>query len=129
MLSSFVLDLGLSQVLLVLSFAKLGSFRSEDLPSFGERLHLFSGGVPLGSGDVGGCTCTPIIGIGPDGVVRGFCGLSLMAPRLVVVTRSVCVLDSRGCITFREKSSYDDFIFLSTMFWMYLRRSSYLEKM
>ena len=85
MLSSFVLDLGLSKLLLVLSFAKVGSFRSEDLPSLGERVHLLSGGVPLGSGDEGGCTCTPMMGIGPDGVVRGFCGLSLRAPRLVVV--------------------------------------------
>ena len=45
-----VLDLGLNELpLLVRSF---GSLRSEDmLLTLGDRLHLFSGGVPLGLGD------------------------------------------------------------------------------
>lgn len=49
-LSSMVLDLGLNELpLLVRSFVKLGSLRSEDtLLTLGDRLHLFSGGVPLG---------------------------------------------------------------------------------
>lgn len=86
--------------------------------TFGERLDFKSGELLWGWGEERGT------GSASDCTVGGFCGLSL---KMLVVDALVdCALDSRGCITFRVKSSYDDFIFLSTMLWIYFMRSSYL---
>lgn len=76
-----VLDLGLNELpLLVRSF---GSLRSEDiLLTLGDRLHLFSGGVPLGLGDAECRLC--MFMIGTDDVLRDFCGLGVLRPVAVV---------------------------------------------